>query len=210
MNCKKAQRLVDDLAKNRLPDSLAEQVRQHLTDCTDCRVVQQRAARLLRLVALKRYERPAPEYFAGFLDEFHRRQQAELSQWSGLWEKIMGGLTVEPVRVWRVGFASALGVALAAGVMWIGVRQQNQSPEIAGHQAKARNSPKILTEAPGAVRDPDSDRVRLTLPLSDEPPVAAGFVLGPQDAQVEPAEPGYVLDRITVTPASYEVASVRF
>ena len=58
MDCQKAQPLFDDLAQNRLDSETALHVRQHLADCTDCRVLAQRAARLQRLLALKRYEQP--------------------------------------------------------------------------------------------------------------------------------------------------------
>ena len=55
MNCQKAQQLFDDLTHERLAPATATEVRQHLTDCTDCRVVEQRTGRLQRLLALKRY-----------------------------------------------------------------------------------------------------------------------------------------------------------
>src|SRR5271154_4685637 len=126
MNCQKAQQLFDDLAHERLAPAIAAQVRQHLADCTDCRVLEQRTGRLQRLLALKRYERPAPEYFENFLSEFHSRLSAEARQirW---WEKALGRvddfLAAESMRVWRYSFSSALGVAAVVGLTWMGLRQ---------------------------------------------------------------------------------------
>ena len=80
MDCKKTQQLFDDLWHQRLTPETDAQVRQHLADCTDCRVLEQRSARLQRLLALKRYERPAPAYFDNFLSEFHRRLLTEMAR----------------------------------------------------------------------------------------------------------------------------------
>src|SRR5271170_3415523 len=102
MNCQKTQQLFDDLAHERLAPSTAAQVRQHLAECTDCRVVEQRSARLQRLLALKRYERPTPEYFDNFLSEFHSRVSAEARR-TGWWEQVLervdGLLAIGSVRI---------------------------------------------------------------------------------------------------------------
>src|ERR1017187_787551 len=126
MNCQKAQQLLDDLTHERLAPATAAQVRQHLADCTDCRVMEQRTGRLQRVLALKRYERPAPEYFDNFLSEFHDRLLTEARQ-VGWWERALGRvddfLAAESMRVWRYSFCSALGVAAGGGVAWVGRRR---------------------------------------------------------------------------------------
>jgi hypothetical protein len=210
MNCKKTRRLVEDLAKNRLPQPLAEQVRQHLTECTDCRVAQQRMARLLRLLALKRHEQPPPEYFAGFLNEFHRRQRAQLDTGFELWKKITDSLIVEPARAVRFGFAGALGVALAAGVMWIGLSTRDRFGGSTGDRATAPKPPVTVASNSSDPSDPEADRILLTLTGSAQPPTPAGLSFALPDERAEMSEPGYVLDRIKATPVSYEVASIRF
>jgi hypothetical protein len=110
MDCKKTQQLLDDLTHERLAPATAAQARQHLADCTDCRVMEQRTGRLQRLLALKRYERPAPEYFDHFLSEFHGRLLTEARQ-IGWWERALGRvddfLAAESMRVWRYSFSSA-------------------------------------------------------------------------------------------------------
>jgi len=121
MDCKKAQRLFDDLAHERLVPETAAHVRRHLAECTDCRVLEQRGARLQRLLALKRYERPAPEYFDNFHSEFHSRLLAE-AQHTGWWEQALGRienlLAIGSLRMWRYSVASAVGVAAVVGLMW--------------------------------------------------------------------------------------------
>ena len=148
MDCKKAQRLFDDLSHDRLSLERASEVRQHLADCTDCRVLEQRAARLQRVLALKRYERPSPEYFDNFLTEFHRRLLAETQPQMGWWKRALGGiddfLSAESMQVWRYGLASALGVTMVVGLMWTGLRQPGEFPDVAG-QIAAENSSLIMT-----------------------------------------------------------------
>ena len=66
-----------------------------------------------KLVALKRYETPSDEYFEDFLDEFHRRQRADLMNHSArslFWERMV---------VWfrelgAVKYAYGAGLAYAA------------------------------------------------------------------------------------------------
>ena len=54
MNCQRTQELFDELARDRLEPATARAVRDHLADCTDCRVAHQQTVRLQRLLALKR------------------------------------------------------------------------------------------------------------------------------------------------------------
>ena len=65
-----------------------------------------------KLVALKRYEMPSDEYFEEFLDEFHRRQRADLMSHSAR------SLFVERIAVWfrelgAVKYAYGAGLAYA-------------------------------------------------------------------------------------------------
>ncbi len=200
MNCKRTQRLLADLARDRLPESVARTMRQHLEDCTDCRVQEQRAARLQRLLALKRYEQPAPAYFENFLVEFHRRQQADERSRARVWERIAAIWTVEPIRAWQYGFAGAMGVAVvAAGMMWAGSRTP-QSLTVATNAA--------VSVVAKAIAAPSSPVVTpRALPEDTQPPVT---LVAASDESVDSAEPNYVLDRVPVLPVTYEVASVRF
>lgn len=218
MDCQKTQQLFDDLAHERLAPATAAQVRQHLADCTDCRVVEQRTSRLQRLLALKRHERPTPEYFDNFLSEFHGRVLAEARK-IGWWERTLGRvddfLAVESMRVWRFSFTNALGVAAAVGLAWMGLRQTGDPVIAAMDQTTTANS--SLAAAETMLPPPHStpQTIVASLPLSaasaDYPSAAAGnVVLVPAQAHTDSSTPRYMLDRIPVTPASYDVPSVHF
>ena len=215
MNCRKAQELFDDLSRERLAPETAAEVRQHLVDCTDCRVQEQRTARLQRLLALKGYERPAPEYFDGFLSEFHRRVLAEARQ-TGRWERALGHieelLAVESVRVWRYRFASAMGMAVVVGLMWMGMRQMDDPASVASQTAEANSS---LTFAETGHSTPSTIAASLpgllqVTPADYEPAAADGAALAPASTHADSPAPRYVLDRISVSPASYDVPNVQF
>lgn len=184
MDCKKAQPLFDDLSQNRLDSETAVRVRQHLTDCTDCRVLAQRAARLQRLLALKCYERPAPEYLDDFLSEFHSRLMAE-TQRAAWWECALGRidslLVVGTMRVWRYGVASAMGVAVVVGVMWMSVCQTN-APDSAADQTAAANPSLVLADSQATPSPSHSAPDALVAPVpaslqavpGDDQPTTAG------------------------------------
>jgi hypothetical protein len=215
MDCKKAQRLFDDLAHERLVPETAAHVRRHLAECTDCRVLEQRGARLQRLLALKRYERPAPEYFDNFHSEFHSRLLAEAQQ-TGWWEQALGRienlLAIGSLRMWRYSVASAVGVAAVVGLMWTSVRPSGD------FASQAAADPSLVAEEtmlPPPHSTPSAIAASLTglsrVSSSDYQPSTAGsVVLVPTPTRADSPAPRYVLDRIAVTPASYEVASVHF
>jgi hypothetical protein len=221
MDCKKAQRLFDDLSHDRLAVERAAEVRRHLADCTDCRVLEQRAARLQRVLALKRYEHPSAEYFDSFLTEFHRRLLAETQPQMGWWERVLGGiddfLSAESMQVWRYGLASAVGVTMIVGLMWTGLRETSESFDGAG-QVAAESSPLILTSQ----FSPSASAPTLAMAPSPFPgslhvaPAEYQLTMAdmperlPAVTRAESATPQYVLDRISVTPATYEVANVHF
>jgi len=215
MNCRKAQELFDDLSRERLAPETAAEVRQHLVDCTDCRVQEQRTARLQRLLALKRYERPAPEYFNNFLSEFHHRVLAE-AQRTGRWEQALGHieelLAVESVRVWRYRFASAMGVAVVVGLMWMGVRQMDDPASVAGQMA-GTNPSLIFAETGPSTPSTIAASLPSLLPVTPadyEPAAADSAVLTPAPTHADSPSPRYVLDRISVASASYDVPNVQF
>ena len=218
MDCQKTQQLLDDLAHERLAPSIATQVRQHLADCTDCRVLEQRAVRLQRLLALKRYERPSSGYFDNFLSEFHDRVLAEARR-IGWWERALGRMddffAAEAMRVWRYSFTSALGVAAAVGLAWMGLRQTGDPAMVAMDQTSA---PSISLAAAETMLPPPHSTpqvIAASLPnltsasSADYQPASVGnVVLVP--ARTDYSTPRYVLDHLSVTPASYEVPSVHF
>ncbi len=218
MDCQKTQQLLDDLAHERLAPAIATQVRQHLADCTDSRVLEQRTVRLQRLLALKRYERPSPEYFDNFLSEFHGRVLAEARK-IGWWERALGRMddffAAESMRVWRYSFTSALGVAAAVGLAWMGLRQTGDPSMIAMDQTTAPSM--SLAAAETMLPPPHStpQTIAASLPnlvsasSADYQPASVGnVVLVP--SRTDFSTPRYVLDHLSVTPASYEVPSVHF
>ena len=207
MDCRKAQELLDDLARERLAPETAAEVRQHLADCTDCRVQEQRAGRLQRLLALKRYERPAPEYFENFVSEFHGRLLAE-TQRPGRWERVLGRiegvLAIEFARMWRHRLVSAVGVAVVVSLMWMGVRQTDDSSSVADLTLGANSSLAFAgttPSTPSTIAETLPSLLRVT-PSDYEPGAASRHADSPT--------PRYVLDRISVTPANYDVPNVQF
>jgi len=220
MDCQKTQQLFDDLTHDRLAPAIATQVRQHLADCTDCRVLEQRTGRLQRLLALKRYERPAPEYFDDFLSEFHGRVQAEARK-IGWWEGVLGRvddfLAAESMRVWRYSFTSALGVAAVVGLAWLGLRQTGDPVVAAMDQTTAANSSLAVAETTLPPPHSTPQTIDTSLPnllsasSADYQPASVGsVVLVPAPAHTDSSTPRYVLDRLSITPASYDVPSVHF
>lgn len=219
MDCKKVQQLFDDLSHERLTPDMAAQVHRHLAECTDCRVVEQRSARLQRLLALKRYERPAPEYFDNFLSEFHSRVSAEARR-TGWWEQILERvddlLAVGSVRIWRYSLAGAMGLAVVMSMTWMSVRPTSDFAGTTVHTAFATPS-LVMTDT--MLPPPRSTPVTIAAPLSVsshvapadyQPAMVGSVVMDSTPAHAESSAPRYVLDRISVTPASYDVASVHF
>jgi hypothetical protein len=197
MNCKNAQRQFDDLADGRLPAPVADELRRHLAECTDCRVAEHRAARLQQLLALKRHEQPPTGYFDNFLDEFHHRLAVANAPKPNWWDRFIHHLTLEPVHVWRYGLAGAMGILVTGIVTWWSLP--------AGNAPTANNAVQVLasndTVAVPVVATTETEPASLSEPV--------GIII-PSHATDAPGEPRYVLDRLAVTPVSYEAANVHF
>lgn len=182
MDCKKAQALYDDLADGLIAEPLATELRRHLDECTDCRVLRQRAVRLRQLLALKRHEQPPPVYFDNFVAEFHRRLAAEALRPSG-WQRLVEAVRPEVTPIWRYGLAGVCAAVLALGFAWQAYRT-----------VPSASPPKpVATVAPAPAA-----------------PLPAPVTPLPVAWHTEVSQPQYVLERIAITPASYETASVRF
>lgn len=181
MNCNKAQRLYDDLAEGRVSEPLAAELRRHLDECTDCRVLRQRAGRLQQLLALKRHEQPAPAYFDNFLGDFHRRLTLETMRptWR---ERLTEAIRIEITPAWQYSLAGTCALLLAVGFFQYGSVNNTVAP-VRPTQAHSA-SPTTL-----AVADP---------------------AIAPVAWQAPASRPQYVLERLAVTPVSYETASIRF
>jgi hypothetical protein len=182
MDCKKAQRLYEDLADGRVAEPLAAELHRHLDECTDCRVLRQRAVRLQQLLTLKRHEQPPPAYFNNFLADFHQRLAADAMRptWR---QRLAEAIRIEISPAWRYGFAGACVAVFALSFAW---QANNHRP-----------APPVASATPVAA-------VASTRPTV--PPLAVVPAAWPSEA----SRPQYVLERIAITPASYETASVRF
>jgi len=212
MECSKTQCLLDGFSEGRLPEALSREVRRHLDECTDCRVAQQRAARLQQLLALKRHERPSLEYFDKFLSEFHQRFLVETRVRATWWERFVASFTIERTQAWSYAIASGVGAVLVAsalmlrGMIPVGRLASRAAPQV----VNGASAPTLATVSSPAPPFTPSRAIDSDLPRSVEPSSAGSVVIIPAVAHNEGSVPRYVLDRITVTPASYEVASVHF
>ena len=112
-----------------------------------------------KLLRLKRYEHPTPDYFERFMDEFHHRQRAELLRqpaWRLAWERVVDALP--DFHVPRLAYA-AVGAAAVVVSAIILVTQQDQG--LPG-TALALNDPRpmvnVLPPGNGDIRLPASSR----------------------------------------------------
>jgi anti-sigma factor RsiW len=211
MNCDKAQRLVQNPADGSLSDDVVRQLQRHLADCTDCRVVHQRATRLQQLLAIKRHEQPGPDYFNGFLREFHQRRAEATAPQPTLWERMLGALRIQNVPTLRHGFAHAFGVVIAAGMIMRGLISADASRDVS--QLNALSFGTAQLQPASTLPAPHSMPLKIAslLPSSTDPTFSAGGVLIlPIEPRSELSTPRYVLDRISRSASSYEVASIHF
>jgi anti-sigma factor RsiW len=208
MDCRKAQRLAQHLAEGRLGDLPARELQRHLTECTDCRVAQQRLARLQQLLALKRHEHPGAHYFQGFLPEFHRRLAEATAPQPTWWGRALETLHVQNTLTLRHGYAQAFGVLLAVGMILRGLLSLDLSGPTSSTELDLRSARLLSADT---VPQSQPRKITFLLPRSPEPaPPAGGALIVPAVAHSEPNPPRYVLDRISLSPPSYEVASIQF
>ena len=217
MDCGKAQRLLNDLADERLSENVARELHRHVEECTDCRVARQRAARLQQLLALKRFEQPSSNYFDTFLNEFHQRLEVETAPHTNLWERIINNLAIEPVRTWRYGFTGAAGVALAVVLIWRAFNPPDVTQSAEAQQTPTPTPAHILASSTLPAPHSTPQSIAATLPDSSRPTraesrtsSAGNVVIVPLAAHNDTSATRYVLDSIGITPASYEVASIHF
>jgi hypothetical protein len=211
MNCGKAQRLVQDFAAGQLTDGVARELQRHVTDCTDCRVAQQRAARLQQLLSVKRHEQPGQDYFDGFLREFHHRLAEATVPQPTLWERMLGALHIQNAPTFRYGFAHTFGVVIAAGMILRGLISADASRDVSQLAAMSFGTSQL--QAASALPAPHSTppKIASLLPVPSDFTSSAGGTLNlPVEPRSEPSTPRYVLDRISRAVPSYEVASIHF
>jgi hypothetical protein len=149
---------------------------------------------IARLLRLKRYEQPPPDYFENFLHEFHRRQRDEMLRqplWRICLERAHGLMLRLDVRSLASYPAAVAAVLVCAAVISLKIYQQPeaarvalQSPPVLSAPAKAEEE--LTLASPGIVR------IR-TQPLRS-------FNESAQTHRAA-APPRYVLDSV---PVSYE------
>ncbi|MCG3147845.1 MAG: hypothetical protein PCFJNLEI_01286 [Verrucomicrobiae bacterium] len=202
MDCKKAQRSIHELGNSASPD-----VQRHVNECSDCRVAQQRSLHLQQLLAVKRHESPGQHYFDSFLTNFHHRLDRETTLPPTLWQRLCTRLHIEPAPRLRYGFVHALGVVFAIALMWQGLVATDLPVE--ADRAKGDDTFNVQI-ATGSLPVPSStpQAIASALPAPQPPPVHT--LLTPSVSLRDFNSPRYVLDRIALTPASYEVASIHF
>lgn len=113
-----------------------------------------------KLLRLKRYEHPTPDYFERFLDEFHERQRADLLKQPTLgliWERIVSAFP--DFHVPRLAYAGVVAAAVMVSTAILVTQQSEPSPTTGSF---ALNSPgataPALFSAESSVRQSGSSR----------------------------------------------------
>lgn len=165
---------------------------------------------LQRLLRLKRYEAPPPEYFEDFLFDFHRRQREELLRrplWRLVVDRIEGAMPSLSFQryAYAGGCAAAVAVAALTSTQILSSTPTASNTLVATTAAPAARVPSVTTPVAAAkYHSPAGARINIyaarpSLPIApevdfDRPRPAAV----PQQAGIRPR---YVLD---AQPVSYE------
>ena len=112
-----------------------------------------------KLLRLKRYEHPTPDYFERFLDQFHERQRAELLRqpaWSLLWERVSDAFADFAVPRLAYAGVAAAAVVLSAVIL---ITQRDAGPAAPSFALNdPRPSVHVLPPGNGDIRLPVSSR----------------------------------------------------
>jgi hypothetical protein len=158
---------------------------------------------LTKLLRLKRYEQPPPEYFARLLQDVHRRQRTELLQ-RPLWK-----IAVERMQTFfsehsmgHVSYAGALAVVLVGGMTVI--RLMTPSAGLKEHVESVGAVASATSAVASATVSPSEDKL-LRLQNASLPKLVTQPLQAPQASlQSSAREPRYVID---ARPVSYEPSS---
>lgn len=111
MKCNDVQRYCIEQAGS----PLEARYEEHLASCADCRRVYERTLAVCRLVALKRYEQPDPQFEMRTQAAIRRRiAEDAASSWA---ERIWGVLEGGPVPAFRYALAAAVIAMVGVNVM---------------------------------------------------------------------------------------------
>lgn len=165
-----------------------------------------------KLLRLKRYEQPAPEYFENFLKEFHHRQRAELLReplWKIARDRVVAFFTEQTASRWAYGAATAV-VLLSATAASVNILD---TPRGGDFVASADVSGNVAPRVAKSVAPDSWPRVPTQLaefsPNAISPnqlPVLNEQFSKPavQSVAASSSRPRYVMD---ARPVSYEAAS---
>jgi len=161
-----------------------------------------------KLLRLKRYEQPPPEYFENFLREFHRRQRAELLRrpaWRIALDRLQALASNFTVAQYSYGAATA-AVLVTAGVITVNLLEHpgTSAPQLLVAQA-AVSTPVPQTLSSGELQARNIQTVAATSHEFTLSPQIRFPEVFPSTQMAQPGansqHPRYVLD---ARPVSYE------
>ena len=138
---------------------------------------------IARLLRLKRYEQPPPDYFENFLSEFRRRQRDELLRqppWRIWFERAQGFAVQYNVRSLASYAAGIAAVVACAAVISIRIYQQPEPAQVALQSSPVPSTPPASTEREFNLAPPGMHRT-----FNAE----LNFLPGSRNVPVLPADP---------------------